>query len=150
MAQQTPAPILELSTLAPERPKIRIDGHEWEIAVQADFGLIAGNHLKRLHKPMLEYQATVDDDPTDEVVDAMIAALSAFTLMVVRGATPELINSLTENQQLQIVEVFTNAAGGTTSPEVEIPAPTPPTRRRRSTSGTSSQDSKDSTDPKTG
>ena len=153
MAQQTPAPILELSTLAPERPKVRIDGVEWEIAVQTDFGLVAGNHLKRLHKPMSDYLTTVDDNPTDEVVDAMVAALSSFTLLVVRDATPELVASLTENQQLSIVEVFTSAAGWTTSPEVET-SPTPPTpakpTRRRSTSATSSQGSSGSTGTKTG
>ena len=144
MAQNHSAPILELSTLAPERPRIRIDGVDWEIAVQADFGLLDTEKLKRLHKPFSEYYEA--DDATDEVVGAMVAALGTFVLLVVRGATPELIQKLTDPQQLEIVGVFTNAAGWTTSPEVETPAPIPPTPRRRSTSGKSSRGSNDSTD----
>ena len=149
MAQNHSAPILELSTLAPERPKVKIDGHEYEIAVQTDFGLIAGNNLKRLHQPMSDYLTTVDDTPTDDVIAAMVAALSSFTLLVIRGATQELVDSLNENQQLQIVEVFTNAAGWTTSPEVTTPTPATPTRRR-STSEKSSRGSNGSTVRKTG
>ena len=152
MAQQQGRPILELSTLAPDRPLITIDGARFEIAVPTDFGLLDEHKLKRLNVHMSAYYEA--DEPTEEVVADMIVALDQFCRIVILESTPEVVDSLTEGQQLQVVEVFTNAAGWTIPPEVAVtmPDPTPPPARRRSrrTSATSSPGSNGSTDQETG
>ena len=117
-------PILDLSTLAPDRPKIRIDGVIYEIAVNDDFGILDSHRLERLRLPMAAYADI--ETPTEANIEAMSDALKEFTAMVVRDATPELMAKLTENQKLSILRVFTNAAGWTE------PEPSRPPRTRRS------------------
>ena len=135
MANQKP--ILELSTLAPERTKIAIDGELYEIALATDFGLLDGYRIEQLQEPMRAYSKP--GPRTEEIVAKMSEALEDFVGLVLK-APADVIAKLTESQMLQIVGVFTTASGIQTDP------PPTPRRARRRTTGKSSRGSNGSSE----
>ena len=113
-------PVLELSTLAPTRPIITIDGQRFEVAVTGDFGILDSHKLDALQPIVTAYQqenATADD------IAAFADALHTFTQLVLLNAPQEVVEKLTEAQMLQVIGVFTDASAST---ESDFP------RRRRS------------------
>ena len=132
MAQE---PILNLSTLAPDRPKVIIDGYTYEIAVVADLGILSHHRIKQLHPSLEAYsQANASgEDPPEELVIAAVSAMEEFTKIVLLGATHELIHKLSDEQRVQIIGVFTAAAGWSPTEETR-----PKRKARRRTTGRSS------------
>lgn len=110
-------PLLELSTLSPERPNIVIDGTAYELAVPSDFGLREQARLLRLQRAVEPLQGA--DDPSDEEVEAAAQALEEITRLLVRGAPAEVLARLTDGQRIQIAQAFTEAA----SPKTDAAPP---------------------------
>ena len=141
MATGDKTPVLDLSTIAPIRPVVRIDGDDYEVALSSDFGLVDNHRLEELRKPMAAYASGDSED--QETVEAMAAALKEFTGMVLRGSEPELLDKLTEGQRLAIIQVFTDTAGW------QAPTPATPRQRNRRTPEKSSPGSNGSTEAAT-
>ena len=125
-------PVLELSTLAPDRPRIKIDDELYEIAVPADFGLLETFRLDELRKPMQAYRSNGKPRSETNVIE-MVAALKEFTGMVLRGADASVLDKLTEGHQVQIIQVFMNAAGWMEPGQVTTTERAPRTRRTTGT-----------------
>lgn len=142
MADSTKRYVLDLSTVEPERPLIRIDGQSYELAVLSDFGLLQRARLQRLQRQLQELandQATSDD--VDEAsVQALLDVLDLIVAMVAPGLPDEVRNRLNEGQKVAIVQAFSRAAG------MAAPTnPAPPPKRQKSTGERSSRVSSGST-----
>jgi hypothetical protein len=132
------APLLELSTLAPERPFIVIDENRYELAMAEDLGLVEVAEMTRAEKEVAELQASDLDDLTAPKRAAEL--LLQMTRRILR-APDEVIVRLTDFQRLAVCNAFTRSVRGTT------PAPN---RARRRTGARSSRTSAPSTAPTTG
>jgi hypothetical protein len=151
----TTKPLLEFSTLEPERPLIRIDGADYHLAILSDFGLQAQSRIARLMAEGAELEQEVSAIPPPEPTgnadaDAALMALSAIpeaaadrtmalldeVIDMILLAPPEVRARLNEVQKRLVVEAFT--------PTVAAATPTgtkgrkgQPSQRRRSTSESS-------------
>jgi phage terminase large subunit-like protein len=129
----TAKPILEFSTLAPERPKILIDGELYELRVLADFGLLEQSRLSRLMVEGRELERIVEAAPPpastgDATTDAALAALDAVgeaeakrvntlldeSIELILRAPADVRARLSEIQKRQIIEAFTPTVGAAT------------------------------------
>jgi hypothetical protein len=153
----TTTPLLDFSTLAPERPKIRIDGELYELSLISDFGLTAQSQIARLVAEAAELQNAVADRPPPKSTgnaeaDAAIAALGAIgddeaervmrlleeIVQVILRAPADVRARLSQPQKQELILAFTAAVTAAT------PTPTksrtmPPSR---STSASSSRSSR--------
>lgn len=136
------APILDLSTLAPERPFLTIDGERYELAMPDDFGFVELAHFERLMRECDELQTQGDEaiPVTQDVAARLSVVLSEATSLVLK-APPEVQSKLSDWHRLRVIEAFT--------PAVEAATPRTMTKGRR-TSGRSSRASRASTAPPTG
>lgn len=132
-------PLLSLSTLAPERPFITIDGARYELAVPDDFGLTETAAILRAEEGM----KSLGDTNDEAAVEAAKTHLRTVTSRVLR-APPEVIAKLRDFQCLEVVEAFTRAVG-----KMSTRTPNRATRRRQ-TGATSSRASRASSAPTTG
>src|SRR5690606_10108967 len=94
-------PILDLSTLIPERPAIRIDGETYHLR-SADELTLAESHQFTKWGKELEALAKAADNraPLDTLLDTVVAA-------VVADVPAEVQQRLSLENKLAIVEVFT-------------------------------------------
>lgn len=105
-------PLLELSTLAPERPHILIDGKRYEMAVPEDFGLIEQARFARLSRQVNEMGLSQSLDSLDEEqAERVSGLLREMVASVLPGIPGEMLDKLTDQHALRIVEVFTKAVG---------------------------------------
>lgn len=134
-------PLLELSTLAPERPHITIDGERYPIALPEDYGLVDQAKMQRLQREALAAQEEIQHSPDDvgeETATRMGDLLRRMVTMVLPGLPEEIAAKLTDAHRLRIIEVFMQAVS---------PAPNRQARRtRRRTGATSSRGSSASTE----
>ena len=77
----TTKPILDLSTLEPERPTVLIDGQAYELAVPGDFGLAEQARLARLQKRVGALTGG-EEVPPDEDIATLQAALTELVAML--------------------------------------------------------------------
>lgn len=146
-------PLLDFTTLEPERPKIAIDGKLYELALLSDFGLLAQSRLARLMREAAAIQQAVEDRPAEpstgnDEIDAALAGLEAVPedeaervmrlldeiVATVLRAPDDVREKLSEVQKRQLIEAFTAT--------VTAAAPTTPkSRPSRSTSARSSRSS---------
>lgn len=139
MADKKPY-VLDLSTVEPARPLIRIDGQTYELALVSDFGLVQRARLQRLQKQVqdLARDQADRDDVSEDDAQALIDALDRVVQLVVREMPADLLKRLDEGQKVAIVEAFSKATG-MKSPGT-APAPSP-----KSTGARLSRGSKGST-----
>jgi len=126
--------ILDLSTLAPERKKIRVDGQLYELAVMDDFGLRDQQWISSRARDMWK---GLDADKIEELdEEAVEFTLDQIVDKIVAQLPRESIVKLSISQKTQILSVFIKHAG--VSPLVMEAAET-------AIGESSSQDSKPST-----
>lgn len=153
----TTKPLLEFSTLEPERPLIRIDGKDYHLAILSDFGLQAQSRISRLTAEAVELEQSINDLPDPEPTgnleaDAAIRALGAIpeatadrtaslldeSLEMILRAPADVRARLSDVQKRIIIEAFTPTVAAAT-PTGTKGRKSPP---RRSTSASSSRSSR--------
>lgn len=151
----TTTPLLDFSTLAPERPKIRIDGEMYELSLMSDFGLVAQSRIGRLMSEAAELEQAVIDQPPPEPTgnveaDAAIAALGAVgedearramrlldeIIEIILRAPADVRARLDESQKRQLLLAFTAAVEAATPAKTKSRAipPSPSTSAPSSSS----------------
>lgn len=103
-------PLLELSTLAPERPYITIDGQRYEMVIPDDFGLIEQARLQRLGRQVDDMRLN-ERDVTEEEATRLGGMLREMVATVMPSLPEDVAGRLTDTMCLSIVTVFTEAAG---------------------------------------
>lgn len=93
--------LLELTTGAPERAAIKIDGATYELKCREDLGLREDAEFAELHEG---FKATKD-------WKEMTAFLDRMVLGVVIGLPAETLAKLNDKKKLQIVQAFTTEVG---------------------------------------
>lgn len=133
-------PLLTLTTLEPERQTVAIDGASYELALPGDFGIAAQAKLARMQR-RVNALIKREDELSDAELDELGQLVDALVSLLLPALPAETLGMLRDSQKLQIVNVFTTAAGITG----ENPSPIP-------TSETLSPDSSGSTEaaPATG
>lgn len=136
-------PILDLSTLAPERPFIRIDGARHDLRVSGDFGIRELAGYNRLTTEAIELQSRVDTDAplTDEEAERL-SSLLGDAVRYVLMAPDAVVAKLSDEQRMAVLAAFTNTASRAATPTNR--------KRRRSTSVRSRHASRRATAPTTG
>lgn len=97
MAQKT---LLELSTDAPERAVIRIDGKTYELRGRDDLGLKEDAEFRRMAKAFGDTQPDGDWQKLAGALDSMVG-------VIVLGISAEVLAKLSDVKKLKIVEAFT-------------------------------------------
>lgn len=105
-----PSPLLTLETLEPDRPTIRIDGAEYELALPDDFGLIESARLARLMRQATEAQKAAEDLPADaslegEALDGLERVLDGTLAMILR-APADVLARLNSSQKVAVIAAF--------------------------------------------
>ncbi len=134
-------PLLDLSTLAPTRPSIRIDGIDYEMAVMGDFGAVELFRIRTLGNEALAVQKVKDKDYTEQHAIDFSTNLSSQVQMLLTGLPDEVLAKLTDQMKGRILEVFFETTGQDTAEIVGAKR----ARTRRQTGEKSSPDSLDST-----
>lgn len=117
------AHLLDLSTLAPERPTVRIDGAVYAMALPTDFGLVEHARLQRLQAKAAALQALTD--PSDEDVADLARVVDDLAALVLPGLPAEVRARLGDMQRLAIVQAFRAALGQAATPAPAAAAPRP-------------------------
>ena len=134
-----PEPLLDLSTLAPTRPTIRIDGTEYQMHVMDDFGAVELYHLNVLGEEAVKIQRVRQKGRTEQQAIDFSENLSKQVNMMIIDLPDEVLAKLTDPMKGQILKVFSDTAGQNTEKEVDKEAEARPTGEK------SSPDSSDST-----
>ena len=138
--------LLDLSTLVPDRPFIRIDGKAFDLRVPEDFGLVGQAKVGRIMDRLGPLSARIADAPEsiseDDVEEASRLLSEACALLV--DAPAEVLDRLNDQQRLAVVSAFTQA-----SETMKRPTPAP-NRASRRTGARSSRASRPRTAPTTG
>jgi len=143
MAPENTAPVLDLSTLAPDRPRVTIDGADFFVRSTNEFGLLDQHRLRGMHARMAAfYNIEDDEDLTEDHVTDLTDALDDLCLMVIVNMTEQVLGKLGDGQKLQLVEVFTKASPVA---EAEVEATPEVTKKTKRTTATQSPDSNGST-----
>ncbi len=124
----TKKPALDLSTLAPDRPVIAIDGTKYEMKVPQDFGLVDQARMRKLQPVLQNFFDKGVDDCTDEEIEQAQDAMASF-VEVLLLAPPEVCSNLSHAQREQIIVLFTKGLPSATEPPVKKP------KRSRQTTG---------------
>lgn len=128
-------PLLELSTLVPERPFIRVDGLPYDLRTSGDLGLVEIAQVTRLEARSRALMAEADPS-ADVALEA--ARLLREAVRVVLMAPAEVVDRLNDTQCLAVLTSFTQT--------IQLPAMDRTAKRRApSTSGRSSPGSLAST-----
>lgn len=136
-------PLLNVSTLDPDRPIIAIDGNPYECAVREDFGAIEIVRMERLIARVQAIRAPTAEE-TDEEADerAVVAETAArkVVAIVLPKLLPETLDKLKLGQLLAIMQAYQSFMTAAGQQEENQPAPLP-----SRTGARSSRVSKDST-----
>ena len=97
MARET---LLELSTDAPERAVIKIDGKPYELRACDDLGLKEDAAFRSLNKAFLDAQPGQDWQRLAVLLGSMVQS-------IVIGLPNEVLEKLSDAKKLKIIEVFT-------------------------------------------
>lgn len=114
--------LLDLSTLEPDRPLVKIDGKTYEMAIPDDFGI---REMARLRKMGRRIQALEgQDELADEELDELAHALDECCAMALPGCPDEVRAKLTDTQKAKVVRAFGERVaeeGMATAPEPRPP-----------------------------
>lgn len=91
------------------RPFLTIDGEKYEMAIPSDIGVFEQSMISAVQRRFNRYQETEDalDDP--DAATKLANALDKMTRTVVRGVPDDVLNTLTDQQKLEILGAFTKA-----------------------------------------
>lgn len=133
-------PLLSISTLAPERARVNIDGIEYELKHRSELGL---RKLVQLEALMAQYGKLIDftaqgGEATDEEFGALETAMDKL-LRIFLDAPDEVQNRLSSQNRYAIMVAFAEASKANAQP------PAPMNRANRRTSAKSSPRSSAST-----
>ena len=106
-------PLLDLSTLAPDRPIIRIDGTDYQMHVMTDFGAVDLYHVRALGNAALAIQRVKEKDYTEQHAKDFSENLSQQVQMVLIDLPDEVLEQLTDRMKGNILEVFSKTAAAT-------------------------------------
>ncbi len=110
--------LLDITTEAPERACIKIDGAAYELRSRDDLGLKEDAEFRALHE---EFEKT----QTSKNWQEMAAVLDRMVLGAVIGLPVEVLVKLSDPKKLKIVQAFTTevrSGRAATSPEKEAVA----------------------------
>lgn len=125
--QRTPA-ILDLSDLAPVRPKIRLASGEYEVLSADDFGPVQAAKLSRLSNEAQKLQGDAEDAESAAILDANIRA----QVQVLSPDMPQdVVGSLTFLQAVSIIDFFVDTSGLANGPPTQYRAMTQKWRERQ-------------------
>ena len=127
----------DLSTLAPTRPTIRIDGTTYQLRVLKEFGAVDLYHVRRLGNEAQAIQRVKPKDYTEQNAMDLSAILSEQINLIIIDLPPEVLAKLPDPMMADILEVFNNETLPLAPPVVEKDSP--PTGEK------SAPDSSDST-----
>ncbi len=125
-------PVLSLSTLAPDRPIIEIDGKKYEVAVTGDLDLVESSKLKALEPSLTAFYSVKGDNHSQKSLEEMSVTFTPFVELIVRDCAKSVTDKLKDSQRMAIINVFTNAAAG----NVRKPKPATAKRKRTTTAKT--------------
>lgn len=91
--------LLELTTEAPDRATVKIDGKEYEFRCREDLGLKEDAQFRRLAKDFAEAEPTLDWEKMSGLLESMVR-------IVVIGMPDEVLAKLNDIKRLKIVEAF--------------------------------------------
>ncbi len=120
-------PILELSSLQPTRPFIRLDGVAYDLRVSGDFGIRELARYNYLTREAEALQSEASDTISDDQAERLTRLLSE-AVAIVWMAPPEIRDKLTDEQRLSVIAAFARTVSR---------AATPAKRKSRSTSANS-------------
>lgn len=155
-------PLLEFTTLEPERPFITIDGKAYTLSLMTDFGLQAQSRLARLMKEASDIAREVEAEPAVEPTgnaetDAALRALGAISesaaervtalldeiVEMILRAPADVRAKLSEIDKRRLIEAFTPTVSAATPartksrtnpPSPSTSARSSPSSRRRTAS----------------
>lgn len=107
--------LLELTTDAPERAIIKIDGKPYELRSGDDLGLKEDAEFRRLVRSFSDAQPGEDWQKLALTLDSMVGA-------VVLDLPVEVLAKLSDGKKLKIIEAFTKEVGAVRTPP-SIPVP---------------------------
>ena len=133
MAPSKKEPVLSLSTLAPDRPIVEIDGRNYEIATEGDLGLVNSGRLDELRPTMVAFSNTKGDKRTPKVLAEMSDAFKTFVELIVRDCDKSVTDKLNDSQRMAIIGVFTDVTTVNVTKPKPKPKPKPATPRTKRT-----------------
>lgn len=105
-------PLLDLTTLAPERQFITIDGERYDLVLPSELGLKDALWLDRMSERGRQLAAKGADGFTDEEFKELDRLLDQAVQMIVLGLPDEVRARLTVIHKVRLLEVFTQALSG--------------------------------------
>lgn len=110
-----PKTLLELTTDAPERSAIKVDGKTYELRSRDDLGLKEDAEFRRLMKEFADAQPGQD-------WEKMASFLNSMVKTVVIDIPDEVLAKLSDGKKLKIIEAFTQEVGASRPPASPAPA----------------------------
>lgn len=104
-----PNTLLELTTDAPERAVIKIDGKPYELLSRDDLGLKEDAEFRRLVKEFSDEQTGKDWQKMDVLLGSMVKS-------IVINIPNEVLEKLSDAKKLKIIEAFTKEVGSNRPP----------------------------------
>lgn len=105
-------PLLDLSTLAPERPIVRIDGVDYEMTVAQDLGareFAEFNRLQAKYRDLFLAARTGQEEDIDG--ESLAAVVDALVRIAIRGVPDETLGRLPFTSKSDVVLHFFGTAG---------------------------------------
>ena len=110
-----PEPLLDFSLIEPERPFIRIDGTNYELAMPEDFGIIERARLEKLQRRAAELHQRVEDLSEEDAAE-LVRVVEQLVALVVPTMPADVRSRLRDLHKLRIIEVFLRAVGALKEP----------------------------------
>lgn len=109
--------LLDITTEAPERAMIKIDGAVYELRSRDDLGLKEDAEFRALHEAFENSEKSKDWQEMAGVLDRMVTG-------AVIGMPPDVLAKLSDPKKLKIIQAFTTEvrSGRAISPEKEAAA----------------------------
>lgn len=136
--------LLDLSTVAPPKKHVTIDGERYTLADRVSLGLVAMNRFTRLQADVYRFEDIDPEDLTDEQIEATAGALDSLVRIALPDAPKALLAKLPVLDKLQLIRVFTTAVYGY-GQELQAEAKTLEAQTAKSTGAKSSRGSSGST-----
>jgi hypothetical protein len=147
MDPATRRPVLDLGSLDPDRPFIRIDGREFAMKVAQDLNLLSLARIEKLQRRVAELQADTELDPEVRATEQARVLREGVGQVLHEPLPAEVDAKLNDIQRLAILDAFIRATLRAAS---QVKVPPVNRRQRRSISRKPSPASAVSTAPTTG
>ena len=108
-APQEEAVLLELSTVAPPRQHIVIDGDRYALVNRSSLGFVQMNRFTRLQRQLYTSEDLDPEDQTDEQVAATSRAMDEIIQIALPDCPRRTLALLPDIDKLRLVRVFTKA-----------------------------------------